>query len=293
MENKEKSKSLTTLLVILLISLTASIGYIFYDKIIRDKNISKNDTTIKEENDNKQEERISTDVSLNNDLTQKVKQLELFFSIKGNDGKYYNSLFPGIESKYRGWDIYIKNITNDDISPDVKLYNVLEKLYYENLGKSPVTTNYDFKELGYDKEVIDVQLDVSLVESQYRALYGSSTFSHKNFGFCPTFIYDSINLKYYGSAQCGGVSEWIIDTYINKITTTSDKAYAYVSLASIYWPEEKVYTNYESTILYTGEVGNIYKDIINEENYEQFSEYKYTFTKDGENYHFESIEKIS
>ena len=228
--------------------------------------------------------------SLRDDLTNKVKMLGRIWY----DGDL--KLWPDAEERgYREGDIYIKNIESSQISNDIKLYNVLEGLYIEYYGRSPVTTNYNFGSMEVYKDHM-VQLDESLVETEYKKMYGNDSIVHKSFNNqCPMFIYDDVNNKYYGDAQCGGVTGVGILTYVNKVTTMDNDAYVYVSLGSWEvtetWPNNNIYTNYERTKLYKDNVTN-YENFINESNYKDFSEYKYTFVNEDGNYIFKSLERI-
>ena len=293
MDNQEiQKKNLNGLLVFLLVIVSLLlIGcgvYIIYDKAFDKDTVvesgeKNSSSTVENGNQNVEEtEKVSNDTDFNDKISKKIYVLELIDSLNNN-------------SVYRNYDIYSRSVTNSDISLDDKLFNVLENLYIEYSGKSSVTTNYDFGAAG-SNGVEFTQLDVALVEQELKNLYGHGIDSslHKDMGKCPMFIYDSVNKKYYASAQCGGASSYVVDTYINKITTKGNYVYAYVSLGVVsYDGSNIIYTDYERTKIYDSKNNTSSSDVINKDNYKQFSEYKYTFAKDRDNYYFNSIEKIS
>ena len=284
-KNKKSSKLLVVLCIFIFI-VTFVLGWKFGGVIFEMFDSKDEEVVDKSEQKEKVVEVESNDEIFNDKIKGKINMIEKISSLNPLP------LWPNIETGYREGDIYIKDVANSDIAAELKLYNILENLLFEYNRKSPVTTNYDFGDLNAYKEVI-TQLDVQLVEEEYIKLYGTKDFSHKDFSGCPMFIYDSVNKKYYGSAECGGASTVFLNTYVNRITTKGDEAYAYVSLGAINLEENCVYTNYERTFKYNGQVADYYGDIINKDNYKEFSEYKYTFTKDKDNYYFTSVERLS
>lgn len=273
MKKKSMNNILIFLIVILSICLIGGVSYIIYDsffekEIVEDVDNSEDDV-----------ENEITDVSLNNTIKKYVGILESI-RVVGNDST---------NSKFNYWGIYASEFKNSDISHDNKLFVVLEQLYIDNLGKSPVTTNYEFA-TDYLK-TSSTQIDVSDVEDLYKNLYGSNDYQHKSLGKCPGFTYDSVNGKYYGASGCGGISPYSVETYIYSITTKGDELYAYVSLATCDREGDTpvIYTDFAMTKVYNGNVKDT-SDIVNESNYKDFSQYKFVFTKKGSSYSFEKIE---
>lgn len=274
--NSEKKSKSNLLMIIICIIITivmffvgVFVGKIHYEPEVRivDEVITEEDVTLE---------------ALRNDLVNKVNILERISQRTGFE------LWPEEKNRYySSGDIYIKDTDITQIPNELKLYTVLENLYYYDLGKSYVTTNYDFGSMSMYKNIF-TQLDVEKVEKEYKYLFGNTTISHKKFDGCPSFIYDSVNNKYYGSSECGGTSAGGIVTYVNKVTSTDDEAYVYVSLGSAV--DGKFYTDFEMTKEYTANVENGL--VINENNYKEFSEYKYTFVKEKGNYIFNNIKKI-
>ncbi len=199
--------------------------------------------------------------------------------------------------------IYKRDFSNNELSDEIKLFHVLENLYIEKMDNSPVTTDYDLSIFGNGNEDFVVQIDVSLVEDFYYDLYGNKQINHRDFKElwnCPMAIYDEKNQKYYLAASCGGTSNVSLTTYIDKYTEDDDYFHVYIRLGAIEGAEDgssiTAYTDFARKKKYrelTEEELIHGIDIITEDNYKDFSEYKYTFSKkqDG-TYYFDSIMKI-
>ena len=109
-------------------------------------------------------------------------------------------------------------------------------LYFKYMGKSPVTTDYDFGVSFPIDASFATQIDVSEVEKLYVSVFGSKDYKHEKLEFkCPSFIYDEKNAKYYGISGCGGAQFSYISKYVNRITVEGDKLFAYVSVGSSIW----------------------------------------------------------
>lgn len=281
MKENRQNKGMIITIVILVLALLGTTGYIVYDKFLKEEvDVSKED---KNNNQYENIEKEITDSLLKEGLAKKITMLEKISNME--------------TEKYRDGYIYKKDISNSEINSEVKLYNVLQNLYNENEGLIPVTTNYDFKELEPYKSFA-TQIDVSLVTERYYDLYGEKIISHQNLNGCPTFIYDATNSKYYGMAECGGTSPTYLKSYNNKYTQLKDNFYVYVSLASITNNEQEdnstVYTDYEMQNKYKDvTIQEVENNLINSSNYKDFSEYKYTFIKnENGNYIFSAIERV-
>lgn len=266
------------LFFLLFILLFFSISFIIYNKV------SKNNKDEKEEIVDKIVEVESGNLEVNNSLSRKVHILERLL-IDGFNDRVYSS-----------GDIYSDKFYFALVSSESKLYSVLEQMYYEY--QNPVTTNYNFGSLENVKNQMR-QIDVDLVESEYKGVFGNFVDLHKSFeiNHCPLFIYDSNNLKYYGLMNnCNYNGKLYLETFVNNITTKKDEAYVYVSLASIEYLDDgnrRIYVDYNRKNLYEGILIGTDK-IINSNNYKLFSQYKYVFKKDkNNNYYFMSIEKIN
>lgn len=275
MNESKKNKGVIVVISILVVIVLTLGGYILYDKVLKKDEVREENPM--EEKEEIEEEEELFDNAIKEEISQKISILE---SIQKIDTEQ-NEIAP----------IYKKDIKSSDMSNDIKLDSVLDNLYYQKNGKSPVTTDYDLSMYGGEEFV---QLDLLEVENVYYNLYGDKKIEHKNIESCPQYIYDSKNQKYYGAAACGGTTNLSIESYIYKYTTKSDKLYAYVSLAIVEADDQGtiVYTDYERQNKYSNPINNL-ENIITIDNYKEFSQYQYTFTKnDDGTYYFDSIEKI-
>lgn len=271
-ENKKSNKVLVVMLVIVTILLVGCVGYIIGSK--------DNKGEALEENNNEVVEKTSDDYALNLDIKDKIATLERL----SNSNEV---------SDYRTGVIYSKNSKNEEFLVSQKLYVVLGKNFDQHRNNSPVTTNYDFG-VGLDKSSLS-QLEVSDIEREYKNLFGVAIQENQLQSFkekCPMFIYDAPNKKYYAGAECGGTSPYTIQTYVNRITTKGDELYAYVSFAVSDYENSIIYTDYARTKQHS-KVTTMPSQIINENNYKEFGEYKYTFKKENNNFYFVKIERLS
>lgn len=280
-DKKKRSKGLIITIIILIILVLGLTGYILVDKdVIRlSETTNTEDKSSNKETDNK--ERPIEYKAIRDELRQKVSNLEEINSIE-TEG-------------YRSGYIYKKDTTNQDIPNDIKLQLALDSIYSLSAA-SIVTTDYNFGQL--DSQIFR-QIYVEDVEDYYYSLFGSKNVNHKDYsGTCPMYIYDSKNNKYYGASECGGTSAIGIVTYINKYSQDDSHAYVYVSLGSINGEYQKIYTDYSQNNEYTKESFDDFTGSngseINESNYKDFSQYKYTFNKNSDgSYYFSSIKKIN
>ncbi len=284
MENKRKlSTGFVILIVILILALIGITSYVVYDSIS-----SKDDTLEDSMSDGKKEntEKEVFDNTIRDELSKKVKILEKIANLD--------------TEQYRSGYLYKNSINNSELDGELKLYNILENLYLEKDGKSPITTDYDVSIFGGEPVV---QIDVTEVEDSYYNLYGNKTITHKDSkNNCPAFIYDSRNQKYYGASACGGTSGVWLETYITNYTEDNNNYYVYVSLGAYQVPENatdkiELYTDYERKNKYREVLDEeVYSSngIINSSNYSDFSQYKYIFTKSSSgSYYFERIERLT
>ena len=279
-EEKSKSKGLVITIVILAILLAGAIGYIVGEKV----GIIKTPKETNESNTKKvkfkiladEKEVIIEDDSIKNNIKEKV---EILNSI--------NSTAAGMNTSqdlaYLGGALFMQDYTNETLSQDTKLDTVLRRILN---GKSQLTINQ------------------SEVETKYYNLFGKSEIVHKTIGKCPMFTYNGQTKTYEGISACGGTSGKAIESYIEKYTKQNDKIYVYVRVGATSLDMESgklfVYSNVSlqnkiSEIDATNTVDNPRKNVINESNYKEFSQYKYTFNynKDSNNYYFASIKKLS
>lgn len=203
---------------------------------------------------------------------------------------------------FRNDESLIGDIFNN-LNDDLKLKIVLDELFGTNKFQAIDSTDLKNSDI---KQFVSVngmgsakKISSSVVEDEYKNYFGDSTVNHKSFDVCFGYIYDNnINNYYYIEPQCGGSNPNSAYVYINKYTVKGDEAYVYINYGlSIYVPETNnvnIYKNLNEKEIYRENVSedeaNNFR--INESNYKEFSEYKYTFKKDDkENYYFVSLKE--
>ena len=272
MENNEQNNNIAKRgagLIIIVVALLMAVlglgGYIMYDKFFNDNKSSK--TTEKEEKKEEkkdEKEKVFNDNAIETQLKTSINILEKL-EFLGDDVNHY----------YRKGDIYYKNIKNEEIKDGVKLYAVLNSVYYNN--------NDYFVDDHKFADDSRKSADADKINKLYKSVFGedakTNDFGKNN---CPTYEYDATTKKYYGLSACGGTSGFWILTKADRFTKKGDNYYAYVKLAVIEGGE-KAYTDYAKTNIYDGTIdkANVWdgEKFFTEENKESFSEYKYTFTK--------------
>lgn len=273
---------LIIVLIMAVLSIGCCVGVLIGYNMNKDDKIDKE---VVEKDDKHKGENVIDDVALKNDIENKIDILSRQQYIGYEDGK-----------EYTNGAIFKKNYKNSEIETKYKMLMVVDDLYIKYMGKSPVTTDYDFGVSFPIDASFATQIDVSEVEKLYVSVFGTKDYKHEKLEFkCPSFIYDEKNSKYYGMSGCGGAQFSYISKYVNRITVEGDKLFAYVSVGSSIYDDSVgryvYYTDYEGTKSYSGNISDMY-NYVNESNYEQFSEYKFIFTKKDGNYSFTEINKI-
>lgn len=288
---EKKNKGIIATLIILIIIILGLIGYIVYDKGI---SFTKEKVEEKKEKNNKkviEEEKDITDTTIISNLDQKIAYID---NISSSDSK---SNSRNNRYAFRNGEISdfgdIFNNFNDDLKLRIVLDSLLDLKQFESVKdkNNPLIKDYI---VGFSESMVS-QISVSKVEEQYQKFFGNNVSEHKSFGECFSYKYDQENKLYFRmEPQCGGTNPNPIYSYKNRYSVKGNEAYVYV--------------NYGSGMLGS----NIYKDIMNKEiyksnvsdeiisnfkidstNYQDFSEYKFTFEKDkNNNYYFKSLERI-
>ena len=139
-------------------------------------------------------------------------------------------------------------------------------------------------------------------------VYGNITMNYKTDLGNTGFIYDSVNKNFYELCTNKIESNNFIDTYVYDYKEEGDKAYVYVSVA--YGTETPVMVNGGATdktvinIYRTSKRDTAYKSYVSDpehpdeftlgkDNYNDFSKFKYTFTKEDGEFHFTEIKLIN
>ena len=152
----------------------------------------------------------------------------------------------------------------------------------------------------------------------YEKIFGEApaTFEQPT-GICGAYAYDSAYHIYYdGIHGCGGADGPEHQVYIDRYTESESYAYAYLRVATInlydgenvpvyktyfgmddlYDRKTNQYLTPDESLIYTrlgnGGMGMDLPQIINANNASEFDQYRFVFKKDGENYYFNTVEKL-
>ncbi len=300
MEKKKDNLFFVIATIILSAIVIALVLYICYEKGFIFKESNKEEIVDKdEEQKSKEKEEIReveiTDTVLQDDLSAKIDYITNFPS-------GYNTT---INYGFRNNEEIYGDVFNN-LNEDTKLHIVLTYLNRNNQfaslserGKnSPVISSFPIYEGIEIKEISG-----EVVNREYKRFFGSTpTNVNSTIGkACFAFYYDeAIDTYFWITPTCGGSSASYIAAFKNKYVTYGDLAYVYVNYALLQPVDMSVADNY-----------NIYKDFdkssiyqsnvaasaidnfkIDASNYQNFSEYRFAFKKDGSNYYFTKIERI-
>ena len=182
MSERKKNKGLIMLVVILVLVLIMTTGYIVYDKFIaggevEEKNDDNKVNTIKEDISEQ-----LVDVDVNSTEIQ-----DLFSNISHGLNSYC-----GINYYYQD-----KKIFAGDLSNDLVFDIVLSQLYNDRKAQGEL---YPFSQIGYG-------FTVNELDEKITSTFGKNySFTHRTINSCPVFEYDSVNQKYVinSSLGCGG-----------------------------------------------------------------------------------------
>ena len=303
MNNKPKKSKKKIFLIVLILLIIAAGVFVYLEKDVlfgksgntntnQNNNANENNNTF-ENNDNNNievKEEVLIDASLLKIITEKAEMIVLpsfidQFYIKGD---YFDNLYKKTE-----------------LTESNKILLVLEKQKGSRINIDAETiSNNEFKKL-YDQEWPNESLrdeamqqyGLSGINNDYKYLFGTYISSYMDIESCPYYYYDDANKVYISYSQCGGLDAVSILTYINKLSTKGDDIYVYVSVGMMSIIEEtlpnakyNIYSDYEEKNKLQEINGNeTFK--IDSSNYDKFSEYKITFTKNGNDYYYKSIER--
>ena len=268
-EKKKNNGGLIVLIVILLIALLGAIGYICYEKGVfkTKKEESKQVVETKEVE--------LTDETIKKDLTTKIEYI--------TDGEFGSRGLYGVSSSYSFR--YKNDIFGDafnKMNDDLKLQIVLDYLFNNN--------KFEVIKAKNELEPNDYKITTEEVNKEYKNYFGKDITENKSIDVpCYGYTFDSSKNMYFTSERtCGGTTGLAYLYYINKYTEKDNQTFVYVSYGSRVIDDE-IYYDLDATKL------SDYKDEdfkINESNYKDFEEYKYTFEQDDSgNYYFVSLEK--
>lgn len=173
-----------------------------------------------------------------------------------------NSIQPDYILSYEEQELIAKEegLEHNEVSEGVKAETVVEK-YYDVFGK---------------------KLDKVTIKSQ---------------DYCPGVQYNVEYDFYYLIHRCGGTSPFTAYIYKNKYTTDGEHAYVYANVATLNGEDNKIYCDYISNSdnlpAVCGEYVNMNEFTIDENNYQDFAEYRFVFNKaDNGTYYFVKVEKL-
>ena len=267
-EKKKNNGGLIVLIVILLIALLGAIGYICYEKGVfkTKKEDSKQVVETKEVE--------LTDETIKKDLETKIMFITSWDQVFDTD----SNAISGYTFRYKN-EVFGDSFNN--LNDDLKLRIVLDSLYNTKKFNNIPSKN--------DYEPDKYEISQNDVNKAYNSYFGKDIPENKDIDDkgCFGYAFDSTkNIYYKYEPTCGGTTGHVYLFYYNKYTVKNDNAYVYVNYAC---ELDKVYADLDST----KETKYDSKDFkIDESNYKDFDEYKFTFKKDKSgNYYFVSLEK--
>ncbi len=268
-------------------------GYIhikFLDNLIPVKEQKQEENKEEEKKEEKKEESTITD-------NKTVAEFKLRAYYLGNIGVSFEKLVS---------PVFSKNTKASDLTPADRLHAILMGALTVESKYESLTDAAAYQELfpdlaantANDMSVIKV-IDSSFIESRYKLVFGENPTNTNLEDTCPHFVYSEKYKKYYINPYCGNV---VVNESINqfayKVTSDGEKFYVYISVATYKQNEDGSVSVYKDPGL-----TEKYKDFateaeytnfeINSSNYNEFSKYKITFVKNGEEYAFSSLDKVT
>ena len=184
----------------------------------------------------------------------------------------------------------IRKITPDkDLSQDEMKAAIAEQGYTGNDAKA----FEQYHSQGYKVETVSAKyLDVFGVEPKKGATNDQY--------YCPHYFYNSTYDFYYeATLGCGGTGPYYGHYYKNKYTTKDNHAYVYISAGTFNAEDDKAYCDVlddpseTNSTKVCGEYSGPNEFHIDENNYQNFAEYRFVFTQaDDGTYYFEKVEKL-
>lgn len=275
-------------------------GTLAYNKFFAKKEVKKETKTQEvEEKTNKEEEL--TDTYIKEDISKKTSEI-LTLGTNTTDEKYI------IGVPYSGRDMTKKELLNIENNEKTKIYTAIRAndLMFENITEEDLASvknisafsNWENYQLTEVKKISSKE-----IEKKYEELFNQKP-NHQDIDTdCPHYFYKNNN--YYEWHECGGTAYPELMIYKNKYTKKGNKIYSYVYLGT-YSLGGKIYKDildydkntteeeYEELLKKLEYVGTVDEDnVINENNYKEFTKYKLSFNKSEKGkYYFESIEQV-
>ena len=261
---KKKGNILTIVLALIIVALVA---YIAVDKLnkVEDKTENEKEQPVQEEKD-------ITNKANKKSYGKLINMLE-FSNLKS--GSPNDSIFVS--------DLYFKDeVKSEDLSDESKYYAILT--YSDELDWM----------VGSDE--VESTVDANQVISVIKNLYGGEVSKYtKTVGGCPVYKYNKKSDVYEKYVGCGFGPAPATISMVYKITEKDNNTYVYVSVGYEEYDAEtdkNIYTDVYKKNKYTKAIKSD-EDTINSSNYNDFSQYKYTFTKNSDGYtQFVKVEKL-
>lgn len=271
--------------IICLISIVACIWSNYrLIKLSKERENEKVEEKVKPKNEEKKKEEEKPVVEEEKDITDEAK-LNMLKSKQSVLKNYTSDQIISIKSR-----IYERDLTSKDLIEERKLISVLYSLYndkkYEELDK----TKYPNINQESDGPIYIISLDS--VKELYSGLYGGNIDTSITFpsGVKEHFAFNSEYNVYVVSTGFGGTCMDHSQTYDYAFKEDSNNLYVYSSFAYESNCPREVYKDLEKTEKYSTTADESFT--LDESNYEQFHHFKITYTKKGDNYIFDKIEKI-
>jgi len=269
MENMEKKSNvgLIIVIVLLLLVILGLCGYIAYDKGLifnNEPSVNENEESKDKENNKNNEKEITSQTTIA-DINDAI-------------------------------DVLIDVIVYEQmhlLTHESKMIITLDSLYGEFID----ITAEEKASKAYNDLYEVRKINVSEVKTQYKKLFGEEPAELGNYGACIVYEFDTTNNFYYKIVgECGYTPVGAgIESYINSYTEDENNIYAYVSVGHEAHRIQdghvilELYCDFELSKLCSGGEENV----INEKNYQNFSEYKYTFKKNADGtFYYDKIERL-
>lgn len=272
MEEKKKNTGVTFLIVLLVLALIGTSGYICYDKFIARKSNQENQTA-KEEIEDEDKSGITVLEVTNSEVLDVFKKISHGLSI------------------YCGVNDYYKNVrvTSSDITNDLAFNIAVLQIYNDKLAQGierPFSTVGD-------------AFTAQEVETKIAHTFGKNyKFTHKTFELCPTFTYDAANNKYVIPTMpgCGGICG---PTDLKKVVKAIKSDHTMELYVRVLFAGGASETDYYKDFNKTQKVGGLETNwstqfpTDSDANVAKGSLYKLIFEKEDSSYVFVSSELVS
>jgi len=272
------------IIIFLCLYIANSLGYVkisFLDNLIPAKEVKIEETP--------EEEKTSTEV----EITDTAIKTEI-------QNKIYYLNYLGINASNYKSSFYKSGLSINDLTSEEKELAILLGSFTSNTNVTSVTDDNEFKSVFPDKDIGLKESTKSVSKDYMNTLYlnvfGEETPLNSYESNCPIFKYSEAYNKYYMIGKCEyNDSNEIVGAFIYKFTEEGDNMYAYMSVGLFDLSTFTLYKDYDKNQIYQqySSLEEINNASINESNYESFSKYKITFTKNKDGlYPFNKIEKM-